>query len=352
MLVGGAASRDARVMLGLPPAGWSPAAEKVSLGRQMFVDKRLSTNGTMSCATCHVPEQAFTQTDRPTPLGRDGRALRRNAPTLLNVAYASPLMHDGAAPSLEAQVLTPLFDANEMANAEFASLERRLSAIPAYRDAFARAFGGDVTVARIGEALAAYQRTLLAADSPFDRWAFAAKADALSPAAQRGHVLFVGRAGCNSCHSIGSEAALFTDNAMHNTGAGNARVAPPMAKVALGGARSTVDFAAAGDRGRHEITQLPADLGGFRTPTLRNIALTAPYMHDGSLATLTDVVRFYDAGAGANANLDPRLKPLGLADRDIADLVAFLESLTASNVAELAAQARAAERTLPPSLNP
>jgi cytochrome c peroxidase len=338
--------------LGLPPVAPQPA-DKVALGRQLFVDKRLSADGTMACATCHVPEHGFTQNDRRTPQGRDGNALRRNASTLLNVAYASPLMHDGAAPSLEVQALTPLFDSNEMANHSFDDLQRRLEAIPGYREAFRRVFDRDVTTARIGEALAAYQRTLRAGNAPFDRWAFGGEADAMPQAAERGYRLFVGKAGCVDCHAVGATTALFSDNAMHNTGARAARpTASPASATVTRSTGATVDFAAAGDRGRHEVTQVPADLGRFRTPTLRNVALTAPYMHDGSLATLPDVVRFYAGGGGANDNLDPAVRPLALDDREIQDLVAFLESLTASNVGELAAAARQAERTLPPAVSP
>ncbi len=352
LVAGGAERQHARPSLGLPPSVTAPAVDKVALGRQLFVDARLSAGATMSCATCHVPEQGFTQNDRPTPRGRDGMPLRRNASTLLNVAHAQPLMHDGAAPSLEAQALTPLFDAREMANASFDDLERRLAGVPGYREAFHRVFGGDVTMARIGEALAAYQRTLLAANAPFDRWAFAGDKAAMPEAAQRGFRLFIGKAGCSTCHVIGASSALFSDNAMHNTGAGLRRspgLAPSSPVQTAAGA--TVDFAAAGDRGRHEVTQVPSDLGRFRTPTLRNVALTAPYMHDGSLASLQEVVRFYDRGAGPNPNLDPAIKPLGLADREVQDLVTFLENLTAGNVAALAAEARAAERTLP-AVNP
>lgn len=347
MAHGDAAGRP-HAKLGLPTVVVEPDDRKAVLGRQLFVDKRLSRDGTMSCATCHVPEQGFTQNDRPTPSGRDGAALRRNAPTLLNIAYATPLMHDGAAPSLEAQALTPLFDGNEMANTGFEDLERRLAALPGYRDTFRSVFAGDVTMARLGEALAAYQRTLQAANSPFDRWTYAGDPAAMSEAARRGYRLFLGKAGCSTCHLVGPASALFTDNAMHNTGAGARRVAAAHARRQTSTSGATIDFANAGDRGRHEVTQMPVDIGRFRTPTLRNVALTAPYMHDGSLATLEDVVRFYARGGGANANLDPAIKPLQLANRDIEDLVAFLRSLTASNIDDLAAEARAAERTLPP----
>jgi cytochrome c peroxidase len=320
-----------------------PAAEKVDLGRQLFQDKRLSANGRMACATCHVPEQGFTQTDRATPIGRDGTALRRNASTLLNVAFATLLMHDGAAPSLEAQVLTPLLDANEMANSSFEDLERRLAAIPDYRDEFQSAFRGEPTMARVGEALAAYERTLVSGNSAFDRWKFVGIEDAVAPQTKRGFELFTGKAACVSCHAIGNDNALFSDNAMHNTGIGFARAQSTRGELPAKQMASTVDFAAAGDRGRHEVTHDPKDLFSYRTPTLRNVAVTAPYMHDGSLATLEDVVRFYNRGGIANPNLDPALRPLNLDDGDVAALVAFLRSLTGDNLDALAVDARAGQ---------
>lgn len=195
-------------------------------------------------------------------------------------------------------------------------------------------------MARIGSALAAYQRTLASANSPFDRWRFGGERHALSEAAKRGFVLFSGKAGCTGCHLIGETSALFTDNGMHNTGAAAGVTAKGDVRVASRSGSSTIDFAAAGDRGRHEITQNPADLYRFRTPTLRNVALTAPYMHDGAMATLDDVVRFYNTGGGANSNLDPAIRPLGLEQREMDDLVAFLNSLTGDNVQQLAAEAK------------
>lgn len=302
----------------------------------------------MSCATCHKPEQGFTDNERATPDGRNGRPLRRNAPTLLNVGLAAPLMHDGAAPSLETQVLTPLLDSNEMANGTFEAFEQRLASVPEYVRAFRDVFGEEASMARVGAALAAYQRTLASANAPFDRWRFGGEGDVLGDDAKRGFVLFSGKAGCTGCHLVGETSALFTDNAMHNTGAAAGITAGGGVQVASRSGSATIDFAAAGDRGRHEVTQNPADLYRFRTPTLRNVALTAPYMHNGAIATLGDVVRFYNAGGGAVGNLDPAIKPLGLDDREIADLVAFLESLTGDNVQPLAAEAKTAAPRISP----
>lgn len=327
--------------LGLPTliAPHADRSELVALGRKLFFDQRLSAHGKMSCATCHDPTQGFTENRRKTPRGADGRALRRNTPSLLNVAFAASLMHDGAAPSLEVQIFTPLFDSNEMANADAATLERRLSDIEDYSSAFQTVFGEMPRIAAIGKALAAYQRTLVSGNSAFDRWKFGGDSGAVSSAVQRGFAIFSGKGGCSVCHTVGDTTALFTDNDFHNTGVAASRNIPV---GAAGPSRSsTIDFAAAGDRGRHEVTQKLEDVSRFRTPTLRNVALTAPYMHDGSFATLTDVVRFYSRGGGPAANLDPAIKPLGLDDIEVQDLVAFLESLTGDNVhASEAEQAR------------
>jgi len=322
--------------LGLPPAQPTTAARIAELGRKLFSDKRLSATGQMACATCHDPRDGFTQTSRRTPQGRDGQALRRNAPTLLNVAFAMPLMHDGAAPSLEAQALTPLFAPDEMANASFEDLERRLSSLPEYDSAFKRLFGRAPAMSDVGRSLAAYQRTLISGGSPFDRWKFGGDKSAMTEDAKAGFELFGGKAGCSTCHVIGNDTALLTDNLMHNTGVG-ARLHEDVSRVRHESA--TVDFARAGDRGRNEVTGNADDLFKYRTPTLRNIAVTAPYMHDGSFATLEDVVRFYSRGGIANANLDPAIKPLSLSDGEVGALVAFLQSLTGSNVENLATDA-------------
>lgn len=320
--------------LGLPAMQRATDARIAELGRKLFVDTRLSATGRMACATCHAPREGFTQSSRSTPQGREGEALRRNAPTLLNVAFAMPLMHDGAAPSLEVQALTPLFAPDEMANGSFEDFERKLASLPEYASDFQQLFGRPPTVADAGRSLAAFQRTLISGDSPFDRWKFGGDASAITADAKAGFELFSGKAGCSTCHVIGNDRAIFTDNLMHNTGVGT-RLPDGVSRVRHESA--TVDFARAGDRGRNEVTGNAADMFKYRTPTLRNVAITGPYMHDGSFATLEDVVRFYSRGGNANANLDPAIKPLSLSDSEISALVAFLKSLTGSNVESLAA---------------
>ncbi|MCS6920690.1 MAG: cytochrome-c peroxidase, partial [Elioraea sp.] len=209
--------------LGLPPPPVpkeSPHGEAaVALGRKLFFDRRLSFNGTMSCGMCHVPEQGFTSNELATPLGVEGRSLRRNAPTLLNVAYQPLLFHDGREHALETQVWGPLLAANEMGNPSVGHVLARLRTLPDYRGAFERAFAGrGPSMETVGQALAAYQRSLLAGNSRFDRWRYGGDERALTAQEQEGFRLFTGKARCAVCHLVGARAALFTDFRFHNTG--------------------------------------------------------------------------------------------------------------------------------------
>ncbi len=342
--------------LGLPPLppheALTPA--RVALGRKLFFDRRLSLNNTISCAMCHVPEQGFTHNELATAVGIEGRTVRRNAPTVLNVAHARRLFHDAREYSLEQQVWGPLLAANEMGNPSVGAVIETLRRLPDYRGLFEQAFGEGPGMETLGRALAAFQRTLLAADSPFDRWRYGGEHDALAEDARRGFELFVGGAGCAACHTVGERWALFTDQLMHNTGVGyraTMRAAPADRPVELASGAvlqvdtSVIDAQAAprpGDLGRYEVTQDPDDRWKYLTPTLRNVALTAPYMHDGSLATLAEVIDFYDRGGERNELLSPRLRPLGLSPSQKHDLIAFLESLTGANVGALVSAARAA----------
>lgn len=318
--------------LGLPlapkPASNPPAAAAIGLGRKLFFDARLSADGRLACASCHQPDRAFTQTGLRLPVGITGKPLARNAPSLLNVAYMRHIMQDGEAHSLEAQMLAPLFLPDEMGNTSIAAFVARVAALPDYAGAFEESFGEAASIANIGKALAGYERTLVSGNSPFDRWHFAGDEAALSPQAKAGYSLFTGKAGCASCHEIGEHDALFTDQGFHNTGIG-----------ARAGAEPQADHAT--DLGRETVTHDRADRFKYRTPMLRGVALTAPYMHDGSLASLEDVVRFYNAGGLPNPGLDPLIHPLGLTDEEIASLVAFLESLTGDNLDVLAREAGA-----------
>lgn len=360
---GWAALAEARARsapLGLPPVphpeGEPPTAARIELGRQLFFDRRLSANGTMSCAMCHVPEQGFTSHELRTAVGVEGRSVKRNAPTLINVGYVTELFHDGRDPALETQYLGPLLAMNEMANPSAGQVVARIAGMEEYQQGFSAAFGAPPSTDRIGAALAAYQRSLVAGGSAFDRARYGGEGAALDPAAARGLALFTGKAGCSACHAIGADHALLSDNAFHDNGYGFMREAErqtpaPTARVevipgvvyeversyiaSVGGVREP-------DLGRYEATGRPEDRWRFRTPSLRNVALTAPYMHDGGFATLDEVVAFYDGGGFPHPEQDPRIRPLGLSDAERAEVVAFLRSLTSPAVPCLSGEARSA----------
>jgi len=348
-----AVRRIAHPPLGLPPLPpeVQSTARMIALGRKLFFDRSLSINGTMSCGMCHVPEQGFTNNELATPLGVEGRSLRRNAPTLFNVAYATALFHDGRELHLETQALMPLIDRAEMANPSLGLLIARLRGNPWYADAFATAFGEPVNARSLGQALAAYQRTLLSANAPFDRWRYGNDPKAMSGEAIRGFALFAGKAGCASCHLIGERHALFTDYGFHNTGTGELRrrggdgsvsiaLAPDLVVNLARRIVQSVAEPEARDDGRLEVTSRPEDLHRYKTPSLRNVALTGPYMHDGALASLDQVVRHYDGGGTGAPGQDPRIRPLNLSEEEIRDLVSFLHSLTGDNVYALVREAR------------
>ncbi len=345
--------------LGLPPVpvpADNPAtAEKIALGRKLFFDRRLSLNNTFSCGMCHIPEQGFTSNELQTAVGIEGRTVRRNSPTLYNVAYFNNLFHDAREFSLEQQIWGPMLARNEMGNPSVGMVINKLQRLPDYDGLFQAAFDGKgPSMETIGAAIASYERSLLSADSPFDRWRFAGDETALADDAKRGFRLFNGKAGCAVCHTVQSGHALFTDDRLHNTGIGyraSMYVAPPTQSLQVApGVALQVEraaFAAAAERppndlGRYEVTQDPRDRWRYKTPSLRNVALTAPYMHDGSLATLKEVVEFYNRGGVPNDLLDPLIRPLGLSAAEIEELVAFLESLTGSNVNALISDAFAA----------
>jgi cytochrome c peroxidase len=334
-------------MLGLPPVAYpadnQPSAEKIALGRKLFFDRRLSANGTLSCANCHVPEEGFAQNSMRMSVGHEGRSLRRNAPTIINVAYYTQLFHDGREASLEAQVWAPLLAADEMANPSADALLARIAALPDY--------AAPMTATTVSQALAAYQRSLVAGDSRFDRWWFGGDKSALTEEERHGFHLFQFKAGCAQCHVVGDAAALFTDLRFHNTGTGHERIeadkrsvqvqlVPGLVAHVQRAALATFGEAPAADRGRMEKTGDAEDRWKYRTPSLRNVALTAPYMHDGSLATLEDVVAFYDRGGGNDPQKADYLFPLGLGPADQKALVAFLKTLTGSNIDALLRDAR------------
>jgi cytochrome c peroxidase len=306
-------------LLGLPPVshpgGAPPQPEKIALGKKLFFDTRLSAGGAMACATCHNPAEGFASNGRPTNKGNGGVPLKRNAPSVVNAAFAPALLWNGAMPSLEALAWGPLLNPEEMANASVADVTARIAALPDYAGLFERAFAGlGPAKDTLAEAIAAFERTLVSGGSRFDRWWFAGEADAVTQEERRGALLFLFRAGCAQCHKIEQDHALFTDGRYHDIG-----------------------LKSAADPGRYEVTGEESDRGKFRTPGLRNAALTEPYMHDGSLATLEEVVEFYDRGGDAARPAKAEwIFPLGLSPEDKRALVAFLRTLTGANAGALA----------------
>ena len=276
-------------------------AAKMALGRRLFHERRLSRTGSLSCASCHDPRRAFTD-GRQLAHGVDGRVGARNVPTLVNAAWSASFFWDGRAATLEQQALQPVLNPRELGTTP----DRVLALVrsPEYRPAFVVAFASEPTIFDLGRALASYVRTIEAGDTPYDRY-LAGDHGALRAAAQRGLVLFNGKARCNACHA----GALLTDGQFHNTG------------VAWRTGELT-------DEGRARVTHRPADRGAFKTPTLREVARTAPYMHDGSLSTLQAVVEFYERGGVPNPGLDGRIRPLHLSAVEKSDLVALLQSLS------------------------
>ena len=347
--------------LGLPPvpvpADNPLTREKIDLGRKLFFDRRLSINDTLSCAACHIPEQGFTNNELRTPVGVEGRSVLRNSSTLYNVAYQRHLFMDGREISLENQVWQPMTAHNEMAAPSIGYVIRKIRRMRDYEGRFERAFDGrGPDILTIGQALASYQRTLLAADSPFDRWYFAGDADAVDASVRRGFALFSGKAQCIVCHRVDDDHALFIDHRFHNTGLGyeasTRESKPKTTRVQLAPgvftelAQAAIDAVTQqrlpNDLGLYRVTESPGDRWKFRTPTLRNVSLTAPYMHDGRFDTLREVIDFYDRGGVPNELLSPLIRPLGLTEPEKRDLAAFLHSLTGSNVPDIVADAFAA----------
>jgi cytochrome c peroxidase len=278
------------------------SAASVALGRRLFFDPRLSRDGTLSCASCHRPELAFTDGE-VVSFGIGGAVGKRNTPTLVNRGYGMLHFWDGRAASLPAQVLEPIADPTELGLGVEAAAERLLRDA-AYRRDFRQVIGGDPTPPALATVLAAYVASIVSGGAPFDRYS-AGDTTALSAEARHGRRLFVGRGNCATCH-VGPN---FTDERFHNTG------------VAW---RS----GALADSGRYLVTREPRDVGAFKTPTLREVERTAPYMHDGSLATLEAVIDFYDRGGHPNPHLDREIRPLRLTEPEKQALAAFLHAIS------------------------
>ena len=279
---------------------------KVDLGKQLYFDGRLSKNGQVPCAACHLPTTGFADA-RQVSIGVGGSIGDRQAPTIFNTAYNPSQFWDGRVGSLEEQVLGPIQEQDEMAET-IDNVVKKIGKIKGYQQQFRAVFGAGVNMQGIAEAIAAYERTVVSTNSAFDKYVLG-DAKAMDEPAVRGMALFKGKARCILCHN----GPNFTDNQFHNLG------------VPQVGPRKE-------DVGRYEVTRMESDKGTFKTPTLRSITETAPYMHDGAFKTLEEVVDFLDQGGGSNPNLSPLVKPLGLSKDEKSDLVTFLKALTGETI--------------------
>jgi cytochrome c peroxidase len=342
---------DKSVLLGLPavqyPENNPQTPEKITLGDKLFNDKRFSATGEVSCATCHDATKAFTDSPLEVSEGIQGLTGTRNAPTVINSVFFETMFWDGRSPDLEDQALHPFVNPVEMGLKNHQPILDIVRSDPEYTTAFKDVFGksGDsITMTEVTKAIAAFERTKVSGNSPFDRWYYGGEVEALTAEQKRGFDLFINEGRCVSCHVIEQTQALFTDNRFHNIGVGINDIQndiPELASEYLSANLSAeeVDVKVLSDKrsselGRFALTTGFDDLGSFKTSTLRNIAATAPYMHDGSLATLRDVVVHYNNGGVTNEGdpvndfLSGGIRPLNLSDQQIDDLVTFLEALT------------------------
>lgn len=279
----------------------NPEDKRVTdFGKQLFFDVRLSVDNSVSCASCHLPERAFTD-GRVKGEGVFGRTSMRNVPTLLNIVYQPHFMFDGAVPTLEMQALVPLKDTNEMGN-DIQQLIHKLSAIPEYQALALALYGRDFDAFVLTRALGNFQRSLISQYSPFDKWYFNKDATDFSSSAERGYRIFSEKLYCTSCHT----PPAFTTYEILNNGI------------------DTLNL----DEGLFRITGNSVDIGKFKVPTLRNISLTAPYMHDGSIENLYDLIQYYSKGGYKHQNQDLRIKPFELNAEEVEDLIHFFEALT------------------------
>lgn len=309
---GGTAVKSGNYTLTLPfgldesavviPADNPLTKEKIELGRILFFDKRLSKNNTIACASCHMAQFAFTD-GKPVSAGINGLKGDRSAPGSLNRLFSSVQFWDGRAGTLEAQSIGPFANPIEHGFANHDEMVAKMKKIAGYRKLFKEVFGTEVTIDGVGKAIASFQRTILSGNSPADRFDMSGDATAISPEAQKGLILFREKARCTKCHS----GFNFTDEKFHNLG--------------IGWDNNKVDL------GRYMVTKNPEDIGAFKTPTLREISRSAPYMHDGRFKSLEEVVNFYDKGGVKNPHQDNLIIPLELTDQEKHDLIAFLRTL-------------------------
>lgn len=337
--------------LGLPavpvPKNNPVTPAKVKLGDKLFHDKRFSKDGTVSCSTCHDRSKAFTDSPLKVSEGIKKLTGTRNAPTVVNAAYMHTQFWDGREPDLEGQSAGPFINPVEMGLKNHKPIIKIVRSDPEYKKLFKKAFkktGKRIKMKHVQQAIASFERTIISGNSPFDRYYFGGDKRAMSEDAVRGLKVFLEQGRCVSCHTISQTHALFSDSRFHNLGIGFERINKDVKALASAyrkAKRKGIDVDVevltnknTSELGRFAVSTESRDMGNFKTPTLRNIAKTAPYMHDGSLETLEDVVKFYNNG-GRVKESDPTfdfqsggIRPLDLSDDQVDDLVAFMEALT------------------------
>jgi len=358
---------------GGPPAGVDPVVwgvlipednaatpERIALGRALYFDTRLSADGTVACATCHDALRGFTDR-RPLSEGIGDNIGRRSAPTTMNATFLGSQFWDGRADNLESQALLPIVNPIEMGHKTGEAAARAIADDAEYQRMFQAAYGSDPNYADIGKAIGAFERTLVFLDSPFDRF-LAGDTNAMSASAQRGWLLFNADGRCATCHPVNPSSPIGSDDRFHNIGVSarhqdfDALVKRALAALEADPSLKKVDELALDDEtselGRFLVTRQLPDIGAFRTQQIRNVGITAPYMHDGSLLTLWDVMDHYNKGGEPNRFLDGGMEPLALTEEELADMVEFMFALTdvrfaAQNDEEKARQLAAAQKQRP-----
>jgi cytochrome c peroxidase len=325
---------------------------KAKLGDMIFDEKRVSADNSVACNTCHSPRNGFT-THTATARGVGDRIGKRNAPSILNAMFYNSLFWDGRAATLEEQSTLPILNPVEMGQKDPKDVVAKLAAIPEFVEAFQKVFGHPPNWEDMGKALGAFERTRLSTEAPFDRFLHGDQ-KALSASQLRGWTLFTGKARCGSCHTYDPALPLFGDNRFHNTGVAAGKqdfnqLAKRATESTAAGNKAEIDTLALetdySELGRFLVTRKREDIGAFKTPFLRDVLLTGPYMHDGSLETLWDVIDFFNKGGERNPFLDAGMKPLGLSASEVDDLVNFLAGLTSDRFAELRAAELDRQRT-------
>ena len=329
-------------LLGLPPLSIPKdnlqSVDKIELGRRLFNDARFSTDNTISCASCHQRDKAFTD-GLSVAAGINGLTGLRNAPTVVNSAFYETFFLDGRAESLEAQSVGPLTNPIEHGLEDYTKVIQVVNSDDQYISLFNKVFDispDQITIDHVAKAMASFERTLISGNSLFDQYYFGRDHSKLSESAARGLRIFRRKGNCANCHEISFDNALFMDNRFYNIGVGFDRLEPQLDEMisALGQGEEVSDLALSAEQipelGRFNVTHIISDIGKFKTPTLRNISLTGPYMHDGSMETLEEIVEYYDKGGDQNRFIDPAIFPLHLTKQEKIDLVEFMKSLTSS----------------------